>query len=88
MSGTVAALSDSRARVGELCAVPTHEPAALIADALDANEHTRDRLTEARDTVEGEVPRRLVDTAIGRLARVHAQLTRALRDVEAAGGAS
>ena len=62
--------------------------AALIADTLDTNEHVRHKLVGLRQSPGStESARARYDVGLGRLARVHGQLTRALRDVEQGGGA-
>lgn len=86
-SGTLPARDDSC--TAKLRAVhPTHDLAALIGDDLDVNEHRRNQLSRLREQVIGDVATRRLDLAIGAYASAHRQLSRALREVEAAGGAA
>ena len=85
-SGIVPAPDDT-CTTARLAAVhPTHDTAASIGADLDVNEHRRDQLARLRDQLVGDVARRRVDLAIGAYASAHRQLSRALREVEAAGG--
>lgn len=63
--------------------------AELISEANDVNEHVRVKLRAlSQSPGTTEAARRAYDVALGRLARAHAQNTRAIRDVEQGGGAA